>query len=106
MNGNKINNNNVFKLGDFLTDALAKHRISYDTFMLKAWEVWEEALGDFMSSQTKPAAFKGGLLIVNVDNPAMMQQLHFLKKEVISKLNKAMGENVIKDIKFKAGSDG
>jgi predicted nucleic acid-binding Zn ribbon protein len=105
MNDKRINNKDFFKLGDFLTDVLAKYRISYDFFMLKAWDVWEDALGEFISAHTKPAVFKGGLLIVNVDNPAMMQQLHFLKKEVIAKLNKAMGKDVIKDIKFKAGAD-
>ena len=94
---------NLFKLGDFLNDVLSTYRITYDSFMTKVWDVWEEALGEFISSQTNPAAFKGGLLIVNVDNPAMMQQLYFLKKEIIEKLNKAVGKNVINDIKFKAG---
>ena len=105
MNHKKINNKNIFKLGDFLTDTLAQYSISYNSFILKVWDIWEEALGDFISSHTKPEAFKNGLLIVNVDNPAMMQQLHFLKKEVISKLNKAIGKDEIKNIKFKAGAD-
>jgi len=105
MNNKNTNNKNLFKLGDFMNDALLKFRISCDSLMLRVRDIWEEALGSFVSEHTKPAVFKDGLLIVDVNNPAMMQQLFFLKKEVIVKLNKAIGKDVIKDIKFKAGAN-
>jgi predicted nucleic acid-binding Zn ribbon protein len=51
----------------------------------------------------RPAAFKGKLLIVNVTDSAWLQQLWFLKKDIIGKVNGCLGEDLVEEIKFKIG---
>lgn len=65
--------------------------------------VWAQALGPPIADNTKPFAVKGSLLLVHVSSSAWMHQLQFLKADLLDKLNEALGESTITDIKFKIG---
>ena len=70
------------------------------------WQVWDEVVGEVIAQNAKPAAFKGKILIVHVSSSTWVHQLQFLKKEMITKLNKAFGKALIDDLKFKIGAIG
>jgi predicted nucleic acid-binding Zn ribbon protein len=55
------------------------------------------------AANAQPAAFKGDLLLVHVTNSTWIHQLQFLKHDIISKLNAALGKPMITEIKFKIG---
>ena len=67
----------------------------------KILEVWNKEVGEKISNHTLPEKLVKGKLFVKVDSNVWMNQLTFLKKDIITKLNKAIGENLIKDIYFK-----
>ena len=67
------------------------------------WQLWDEAVGGTIAQNARPAAIKGGLLIVHVSSSTWIHQLQFLKNDVIAQLNSALGKPLIEQIKFKIG---
>jgi len=70
----------------------------------KIWLIWETAVGAQIATQAKPAGFRDGVLTVAVASAPWMQQLSYLKKKIITELNKRLGEELVKDIFLRAGS--
>jgi len=67
-------------------------------------DVWTTVTGKAIADNTKPHAIKGKLLYVNVTSSVWIQQLQYIKKDLIARLNAALGEKDIDNIKFKIGS--
>jgi hypothetical protein len=66
--------------------------------------VWDQALGETLARTTRPVAVHHGSLIVAVKDSAWLQELQFMKPEMIKKLNRVLGKGVIREIRFKIGS--
>lgn len=47
---------------------------------------WRSIFEEPVSFHTSPALLKDGELLINVDSPAWLQQLHFFKETIIKKL--------------------
>ena len=77
----------------------AEHRLRE----LKIWQVWNSAVGEQIARRATPVAIRDGLLTVIVSTAPWMQQLTFLKKKIIDKINAAAGEELVRDILLKAG---
>lgn len=69
----------------------------------RIWLVWDEAVGDRIASHAQPAAFRNGVLTVHVDSAPWLQQLTYLKKELLTKVNEALEEEQVKEIHLKTG---
>ena len=69
----------------------------------KIWLIWTDCVGEQIASHARPAAFRDGTLTVSVDSAPWMQQLNFLKKQLMEKLNARLGEALVKDIYLRAG---
>ncbi len=65
---------------------------------------WTKLVGERIASHTKPDTVSYRKLLVHVDSPAWMQQLMFLKEDIIKNINEAAGRQIIKDIKFQIGN--
>jgi hypothetical protein len=70
----------------------------------RIWQVWDSAVGEQIAAKARPANFRDGVLTVMVSNAPWMQQLNFLKKGMIGKINAALGEELVREIFLKAGS--
>jgi hypothetical protein len=70
----------------------------------KIWQVWDSAVGEQIAAKARPANFRDGVLTVMVSNAPWMQQLSFLKKGIIEKVNTALGEELVREIFLKAGT--
>lgn len=86
-------------LGAYLRGTPAEKRIGEG----RIWQVWDTAVGKKIAAHAQPSAFRDGVLTLTVDNAPWMQQLSFLKPELISKLNAEMGEEIVREIFMKAG---
>lgn len=91
------------KVGHLIQDVLRSQRKHGDAKMIRVWDIWSSAVGEHIGGNSSPAAFKGKLLIVNVTDSAWLQQLWFLKKDIIGKVNGCLGEDLVEEIKFKIG---
>jgi predicted nucleic acid-binding Zn ribbon protein len=69
----------------------------------RIWLVWDSAVGAQIAAKARPVNFRDGVLTVMVSNAPWMQQLNFLKKGLIEKVNAALGEDVVREIFLKAG---
>jgi len=67
------------------------------------WLVWDSAVGKQIAGRAKPLSFRDGTLTVAVESAPWMQQLTFLKKGIMEKLNARLGEELVRDIYLKAG---
>ncbi len=90
-------------IGSVIDDVLKTYRREPDGELIQVWHVWDSIVGDVIANNAKPGAFKGRILLVYVTSSTWVHQLQFLKKEMIAKLNEALGKSLIDDLKFKIG---
>ena len=90
-------------LATILQQAIQASRIDVDLDTHRLWQQWKDVVGPVIAENTRPEAIKGKLLLVNVSSAPWMQQLQFLKPELIEKLNESLGKGVVGDIRFKIG---
>ena len=77
-----------------------------DLALYRVWDIWDATLGAGVSQNARPTAFKGRLLLVSVSSSTWLHQLRFQKAEMIARLNAALGDARVADIKFKIGAVG
>ena len=94
---------NFVPIGQVIREILNQSRMKTDMSLIRVWDIWEKAVGQAIATNTQPAAFKGDLLIVHATSSSWLQQLRFLKGDIISKVNQHLGQTKVKDIKFKIG---
>jgi predicted nucleic acid-binding Zn ribbon protein len=92
-----------FNIKAAVKDAL--HRLNLDTRMkgYAVWGIWTKAVGDTIAQQAQPSFVRGGILFVKCSSSAWIQQLHFMKGTIRDALNRLLGSDVIKDIRFQMG---
>jgi predicted nucleic acid-binding Zn ribbon protein len=91
------------RLSDILQRALKKHHIPLSIDDLRLREAWLQAVGPRIAAQSQPDAIKRTVLFVKVANSTWMQQLHFLKREILDKFNHVRQREPVKDIFFAIG---
>lgn len=91
-------------IGTVLASVLKSCQTKTDGSLAKVWDLWTETVGAAIAQNAKPAAFKQDILLVHVSSSVWLHHLQFLKQDIITKLNAAMGNAVVKDIKFKIGT--
>jgi len=99
----KEKNTEFVHIGDIINRVLKTCRSDCHGELSEVWNLWAGAVGDVIARNARPEAFKGRLLLVHVNSPAWMHQLQFLKKDIIKKINSALGKDLVNDIKFKIG---
>ena len=91
------------QIGNVIDGVLKNFRSEPDYALTKIWRLWDEAAGETIASNARPAAFKGKLLIVHVVSATWIHQLQFLKNDLMAKLNDALEKPLVEEIKFKIG---
>jgi len=86
-------------LGAYLRGTPAEKRL----YEGRIWVVWDQAVGERIAGHAQPSAFREGTLTVTVDSAPWMQQLTYLKKELIAKVNDELGQEMVQEIFWKAG---
>ena len=95
---------NVVHIGSVIDGLLKTYRQESDAELAQIWDLWDKLVGDAIAENARPSAFKGKLLLVQVTNSSWLHQLHFLKKDIIQKINDTYGKELVEEIKFKIGS--
>ena len=90
-------------IGSVIDGVLKNYRSKPAFELTKVWRLWEDAVGETIAKNARPAAFKGKLLIVHVISSTWLHQLQFLKNDLMAKINAALGKPLIQEIKFKIG---
>ena len=62
--------------------------------------LWEEVVGKTVSAVTEAKKVENGVLLIQTQSPTWRQELYMQKKQIINKINKKIGSNTIKEIRF------
>jgi len=94
------------RLGDILPQVLKKNRIALDFDAVRVLQLWDEVVGPQIAAQTRADTLRGEVLFVKVASSVWMQQLHFLKGEIMESLHRKLGKAPVKNIYFYIGDLG
>ena len=97
------NPDDAVHIGKILGGVLKSCRSDAGAELLEVWRLWDRAVGETIARNTRPAAFKGRLLLVYANSSVWIHQLQYLKADLIEKLNTELGRELVSDIKFKIG---
>ena len=62
---------------------------------------WEEIVGAGISSRTKPEKISRTMLYISVTNSIWANELSMMSGQLLQKINSYIGEDVIKELRFK-----
>ena len=63
-------------------------------------ENWPNIVGPEIARFSQALRVRGGVLYLKVDSPAWGQELHFLKPQLLERVNESCGPGLIKDIRL------
>ncbi len=90
-------------IGSVIEKILSERKPKAAAGVARVFQLWERAVGEVIAANARPAAFKDKLLLVHVNSSPWLHQLQFLKEDIIKKVNAALQDESIEDIKFKVG---
>ena len=61
---------------------------------------WPAVAGTRIARHTRALSFRDGTLAVEVEGSAWMHELGFLKPELVRNLNRHLGADVVRDVRF------
>jgi len=67
----------------------------------KTLQIWDSVVGETISRVTMVERLKDGDLYIRVRNPSWRMELNFRKKEITTRMNNAIGREMIKTIIFR-----
>lgn len=67
------------------------------------WGCWADIVGSSLAEHTSPAGWRGTTLIINVEHSTWMQELQFMKRDLMAKISGACPKTKLKDIRFQIG---
>ena len=103
MNHRRNHTKNFTDIGSILDKVLQRYRPKADQELSKVWDLWGRTVGPEIAANAAPAAFKGRKLVVHVSNSSWLHHLRFMERELIEKINGALGAERIETIQLKIG---
>lgn len=70
---------------------------------MEIWRVWDQVAGKQIAAKARPSRFQDGVLTVVVVSAPWMQQLNFMKRDIVERLNEKLGKPCVREIYLKAG---
>lgn len=66
----------------------------------KLWAHWSQYVGESLALQTEPVGYHNGLLVIWVKSSSWMQELQFVKNEIVDSINAKLQINYVRNIRF------
>lgn len=87
-----------FSLGDAMRQFLKQSRLKGSVQALQIEDVWEKLMGKVIARYTDKISIHGSTLYISTTVAPLKQELVYQKEKIISRVNEALGERVIKDV--------
>jgi hypothetical protein len=89
---------------DALLGALGKAGLTDQSRRLQIMAAWSTAVGARIAARTEPHVFSRGVLTIKVQTTAWQNELTFLKRDLVNRLNQVLGAHVVKELKMVGGT--
>jgi predicted nucleic acid-binding Zn ribbon protein len=87
-------------LGQALSQLIKDLGIESEIIHNQAVQLWPEVVGKKIANITQAKKIDGKILFVKVKNDSWRNELVFLKKDIIERLNKKIGKKVVEDLRL------
>lgn len=91
------------QIAGILSGILQKKGLGSKLAQYQVFEIWDSVVGPTISKQAQPLKMQGQTLLVSAKNSGWAQELTFMKPFILKKINEALPNSGIKDIRFTAG---
>jgi len=87
-------------LGQALKQLIKDLGIESEIIHHQAVQLWPEVVGRKIASISQAEKIDGKILFVKVKNDSWRNELVFLKKDIIERLNKRIGKKIVEDLRL------
>lgn len=94
------------RVGGPLKDLLARLRLTPRMVGWRAVELWPKLVGERVASHAKAVAFRDGVLVVEVESTAWMNELTYLRTRIVRDLNRELGSDTVREVRLQPASGG
>ena len=91
------------RIGSILEKTLKKMSLDTKLREYEVWNVWDDAVGEYVSRNAQPDFMRNKILYVRVSSSPWMQQLSYMGKGITEALNERLGAPIVEEIRFKLG---
>lgn len=95
-----IRHNETNSIEELINLFIKENNLSKGLRQVSIEEIWKNQMGQGIVSYTNKIVLKGELLTVYLNSSVLREELSYGKEKIISILNEALGENIIKRIKL------
>ncbi len=92
------------KMADVLSNLMSKRGYARELSTNNLDDAWQQTIGTRFAGDTRPGNIKRGVLEVLVASSAVLQELTFQKKQLLTKMQTAAPDQKITDLRFKVGA--
>lgn len=94
---------NPVQISHILTGQARRLKLSEGMITYRIWDRWREIAGDAIALHARPARWQKNTLIVRVENSSWLQELSFLKNNIVEKIRALCPEIKISEIHLELG---
>ena len=96
----------MIQIRNILRQIFTSHGLAEEFREQEPLFLWEEAVGEQVARLTVPLRVREGTIFVEVQSHVIAQELSMLKEGYIRKINNLLGEERVRDIRFRVGAGG
>jgi len=89
---------NTHHIGDAIQELLRSYRLKSKFDETTLVTSWERLVGKPIAKRTKKVSVRNKVLFVELDSPAMKNDLNFHKTQILALFEKEFGKDLIKEI--------
>jgi predicted nucleic acid-binding Zn ribbon protein len=90
-------------VSNVLSRWLGRQQIQAELCQYALWTKWDEIAGERLAARTRPTSLRDGQLTLVVASSAWLNELSFLRGELVRRINEVLGREEVKTIRFLAG---
>jgi predicted nucleic acid-binding Zn ribbon protein len=94
------------RIGDVLPHVLSDLKLNEPLRAYRAVECWAEAVGEQLAQHTRAVSVHEGVLLVEADSSAWMQEIQFHKRRILDRLERLCGKGMVRKLKCVLRSGG
>lgn len=87
-------------IGEAFRRFLDKSRFGHRYLAMSVVGAWAEVMGKSVAQRTTQVSFKDDTLFVTLNSAPLREELIFLRKQIIPKINDEVGKELVKKIRF------